>query len=257
MKGRFLRQERRFLAHYVITHHATRTQKSPLNESSDPQAPKCRFLQEATCIKTGKKVCVCVYVSLQCLYVWLMPVCMCVCVCVPQLYTQLTVIQDDPDFPRLTLTVSQLSHFNLSFSLSATHRNTHPAVYWEQKHTETRLCIWHMRMQKTKTKIKTFSAHLAICCMHFFFPPSSVIVKPGKQGGNWLWRSTVEQKKDLNTRMNHNTQPPPVESVLISPTFEWWRLIHIWVDTFWFEHPVLSYDPLRTQREKHYHGLFS
>lgn len=56
--------------------------------------------------------------------------CLCVCVCVPQLYTQMTVILDDPDFPRLTLTVSQLSHSNLSlpFSPSVTHKCTGPDV---------------------------------------------------------------------------------------------------------------------------------
>lgn len=88
--------------------------------------------------------------------------------------------------------------------------------------------------------------------MHFF--PLPVIMKHVKQGGKWLQRSTVEQK-GLNTRMNHNTQPPVV-SILLTPTSEWWRLIHVWIDTFWFEHSVLSYDPLRTEREKRPPWLF-
>lgn len=53
--------------------------------------------------------------------------------------------------------------------------------------------------------------------------------------------------------MNHNTQAPPVVATLLTLTFEWWRLVHIWVDTFWFEYSVLSYDPLQTERHQHHH----
>lgn len=77
--------------------------------------------QEATCIKPQKTEHDCMHFYFAYMSVFMSAY---VCVCVPQLYTQLTVILDDPDFPRLTLTVSQLSHSNLS----VTHKYTDTVV---------------------------------------------------------------------------------------------------------------------------------
>lgn len=120
-------------------------------------------------------------------------------VCAPQLYTQLTVILDDPDFPRLTLSVSQLSHSNLSFSpfLSIYHTQIcRPCcrVYTKSGNTWKHAYAYHTCACREKKEIKAFNAHLPICHMHFFFFRLSAIMKHGKQGGNWLQRSTVEQK---------------------------------------------------------------
>lgn len=70
-----------------------------------------------------------------CMYFYLAYTCVCSCVCVSQLYTQLTVIQDDPDFPRLTLSVSQLSLSNLSFSICHTQINIQVLLYSKSRNT--------------------------------------------------------------------------------------------------------------------------
>lgn len=94
-----------------------------------------------------------------CVYFYPIRVCLCLCVCVPQLYTQLTVILDDPDFPRLTLSVSQLSHSIISlFSLSLYLSHTKSG----QK-METHLCIPYMRRKE-----RNVNAYLPICHMHCF-----------------------------------------------------------------------------------------
>lgn len=49
---------------------------------------------------------------------------------------------------------------------------------------------------------------------------------------------------------SQHTQPPPVTQMLV-PTFEWWRLIHIWINSFWFEDSILSYNPLWRERASH------
>lgn len=100
--------------------------------------------------KKGTHVCV-KHVFLSCLHV---------CAHVPQLYTQLTVILDDPDFPRLTLSVSQLSRSNLC--LSVTHTYTDPAfeVTPRTEVTENNpTCVRHAHAQTTSI------AHLPICHM--------------------------------------------------------------------------------------------
>lgn len=81
-------------------------------------------------------------------------VCIHISVCVPQLYTQPTVILDDPDFPRLTLSVSQLSRSNLAFSLSlsVTNKYTDPAVEYIRPETDRSMhfSITHAHVQNMK-----------------------------------------------------------------------------------------------------------
>lgn len=77
------------------------------------------------------------------------------CVCVPELYTHLTVIQDDPDFPRLTLSVSQLSWFNLSFSLSLYLFQTNILLLKAATHENKPMHIIHAHANNNK-RIQAF-----------------------------------------------------------------------------------------------------
>ncbi len=96
-------------------------------------------------------------------------VCSFLCECVPQLYTQMTVILDDPDFPRLTLTVSQLSRANLSlpFSLSVSHKHTDPVVECMLRAETHRKMPMHITHAHARTK-KEIKVYPPICHMHFF-----------------------------------------------------------------------------------------
>lgn len=74
------------------------------------------------------------------------------CVCAPQLYTQLTVILDDPDFPRLTLGISQLSRSNLSLSPSVTH-TADECIMRAETHRNAPMHITHVHaLEKKKEK---------------------------------------------------------------------------------------------------------
>lgn len=87
--------------------------------------------------------------------------CVCVCLCTTAVYTT----NFNPGWSRLsrlTFTVSQLSHTNLSLSLC--HTQIHGTDIKCILRAETGLCILNKRMHKQKG----FSAHWPICLMRLF-----------------------------------------------------------------------------------------
>lgn len=66
---------------------------------------------------------------------------------------------------------------------------------------------------------------------------------------------SMESEEEIDKALKHKDEARHTTGTCWSETarctFEWWRLIHVWIDTFWFQHSVLSYDRLRIKREQH------